>query len=93
MSAAGGGEWTCDIFNAMLSPGLPIAAATITQGTIAIKRVTPLRIHGRMVQLINPSQIICPTIVAMIDELCPEKSKPSAKRVPATGARFCDNNA
>ena len=63
----------------MLRPDFPIAEATMTQGISAIKRVIPRRIKGRTFQLINPSQIICPTMVAIIEELCPENNKCQGK--------------
>src|SRR5271170_3266242 len=88
------GGWragTCDIFNAMLRPGFPIAEATITQGISAINLVMPLLIKGLTFQLINPSQIICPTIVAIILELCPENKRAKANNVPATGARVVES--
>jgi hypothetical protein len=83
---------TCDIFNAKLSPDLPIAEATMTHGISAINRVIPLLTQGRTFQLINPSQIICPTIVATIEELCPESNNANANTVPAAGARVVDKS-
>src|SRR5436190_18790706 len=77
----------------MLSPGFPIAAATTTQGISAIRRVIARRKNGRTFQEINPSQMICPTIVAMMEELCPEKNRARANNVPATGERVVDNKA
>lgn len=60
------------------------------QGISAMSRVIPRRIKGRTFQFINPSQMICPTIVAMIEELWPENKRARANRVPATGDNVAD---
>ena len=63
---------------------------TTTAGTMAMRRVTSRRSHGRMRRLMNPSITICPASVPVSVAFCPEHNSATANNtlaivVPSSG--------